>query len=223
MDPIDDAIAAADAEWRAYGVRRSDRTVFAADLRHELESAAADGITPAQLLGGDVRGLARRLADEAGVERVPRDYARVARTAIVGALLGGVVGYLVILTFYPVMVRLFDIPRSIEVPVLLGVFVYYGSAAAIVVIGAIMAVRLHLRDLPRIRATGHAMILPLPLTGIVMTPITMAFAWTTDYDNSLPTVFVEVGLVVAAIAGATVLARRWALREGALKAPIVAA
>lgn len=170
-----------------------------------------------------MRGLARRLADEAGVERVPRDYVRVARTAVVGALLGAAVGYLVLLTVYPLMVSLIDIPRTSEVPELLAVFVYYGSAAAIVVVGAIMAVRLHLRDLPRIRATGNAMMLLLPLAGVAVTPIAITFVGMTGYDDSIPTVFAEVALVVAALAGATVLARRWALRDRALNTPIVAA
>jgi hypothetical protein len=57
------------------------------------------------------------------------------------------------------------------------------------------------------------MALLLPLTGILVTPVTMAFAWTTDYSTSSPVVVTEVLIVLAALAGATVLARRWALRE----------
>ncbi|MEV4755888.1 hypothetical protein AB0J86_12350 [Micromonospora sp. NPDC049559] len=214
MDTIDDAIATAEAEWRAYGVHRSDAATLAADLRSELESAAADGITPAQLLGGDVRGLARRLADEAGVRRTPRAYGRVLRTALVGALLGAALGYLVLLAVYPAMVRLVDLPRDVEVPILLAVLLYYGGAAAVVVVvGAVAAVRVHLRDLPGARSTGNAMSLLLPLAGVVVTPITIGFARSTGYSDSGPVVLAEVALVVAAVTGAVVLARRWALRD----------
>jgi hypothetical protein len=57
------------------------------------------------------------------------------------------------------------------------------------------------------------MALLLPLTGLVITPITMAFASLTGFSTSAPVVLTEVLLVVGALAGATVLARRWALRE----------
>lgn len=213
MDTIDDAVATADAEWRAYGVQPADRATLAADLRAELESAAVDGLTPTELFGGDLRGLARRLADEAGVRRTPGEYARVLRTALVGAVLGAALGYLFLLAVSPTMVRLFDIPRDIEVPVFLGVAVFYGIPAAVVVVGAVAAVRIHLRDLPGVRATGNAMSLLLPVAGLLVTPITMAFAWSTGYATAPSVVLTEVAMVLAALAGATALARRWALRD----------
>ena len=213
MDTIDDAMATADDEWRRYGVRLTDRRALAADLRLDLESAAADGVGPVQLLGTDIRGFARRLADEAGVHREPPDHVRVLGTALVGAALGGVLGYLGFAVLYPLGVRLVDLPRTFAVPVQAAVTVYYGVPAAVVLAGAIAAVRVHLRDEPHIKSTTRAMTLLLPVAAVAVTPITMAFAWATGYSTSGPVVIAESALVAAALAGATVVARRWALRE----------
>jgi lysylphosphatidylglycerol synthetase-like protein (DUF2156 family) len=106
-------------------------------------------------------------------------------------------------------------PGGMHVPVQVAVAIFYGIPAAIVVVGAVAAVRYHLRAVPRIRATVHAMCLLLPLAGIIITPITMGFAALTGYRTSAPVVLTEMLLVLAALAGATVLARRWALREQA--------
>jgi hypothetical protein len=218
VDPIEKTLATADRTWRVYGVRRADRAALAADLRLDLESASADGVGPAQLLGEDVPGFARRLADEAGVHREPPELGALLGTALVGAALGGAAGLALLLLASPIARRLLDpVPES-TVPVQVTVGVYYGIPAVIVVAGAIVAVRYRLRELPRIRATARAMMLLLPLAGIVITPITMAFAWTTDFSTSAHVVVTEVLLVLAALAGATVLARRWALREPAGRA-----
>lgn len=220
MKTIDTAMATADDEWRKYGVRRADRAALAADLRLDLESAAADGVGPADLLGADVRGFARRLADESGVRRVPPQHARVVGTALVGAVLGAVLGYLALKLAYPLFLRFVDTPDPQAVPVQVAVTVYYGIPAAIVAAGAVAAVRIHLRHEPHITSTATAMSLLLPVAGIVVTPITMAFAWTTGYSVAVPVVLAETALVAAAVAGATVLARRWAVRERSTDQPL---
>ncbi|MCG5452390.1 hypothetical protein [Micromonospora hortensis] len=214
MDTIDRLLGEADQAWRGDGVGSADRAALAADLRLDLRAAAADGGDPAQLIGGDVAGFARRLADEAGVQRVRGDYGRILGTALIGAVLGVVLGYGLLMAAYPVFVRMVDIPRSIDVPVQLAVAVYYGIPAAVVVTGAVIAVRTRLRDLPRIRRTAQLMSVLMPVAGIVITPITVTFAWTTDYSAAPPVVVTEIAMVLAALAGATVLARRLSLREG---------
>lgn len=223
MDTIDDVVATAEAEWRAYGVLAADRATLAADLRNELEAAATDGITPGHLLGDDVRGFARRLADESGVARAPREYRRVLRTALTGAVLGTALGFVVLAALYPAMVRMFDLPRGFRIPVLLAVFLYYGTAAALAVAGAVVAVRTRLRDLPRAHATGRAMSVMLPLAGALITPVTIMFAWSTDYATTVPVVLAEMAMAIGGFAGATVLARRWALRDRTGKGTVRAA
>ncbi|WP_422769971.1 hypothetical protein ACN28C_25025 [Plantactinospora sp. WMMC1484] len=203
--------AEAERAWRAYGIGRADRVALAADLRSDLRAAAADGGDPAQLLGGDVPGFARRLADEAGVRRVPRHYGPLLGTALTGAALGSVVGYAVLAVLSPVFVRLVDIPRSVEIPIQFAVAAYYGVPAAVVVAGAVVAVRLRLRDVPRIRRTAWMMSLLLPVAGIVVTPVTMGYAWSTGYSTAPGVVLTEAAMVLAALAGATILSRRLSL------------
>ncbi|WP_326556995.1 hypothetical protein [Micromonospora sp. NBC_01796] len=213
MDPIDTALTIADNEWRLLGIQHRDRAALVADLRLDLEAAAADGVTPEQLLGGDIRGFARRLADESGVARVPREYPRLLLTMLTGAVLGATLGYLVMSSVYSTFVSLFDLPSGFEVPLALAIGVYYGVPAAIVVGGALVAVRVHLRDVPRIGRTIALMGLLLPVAGAAVTPITMGFARLTDYSFALPVVATEIALVVAALVGATLLARRLSLRD----------
>ncbi len=215
MDTIDNALATADRAWRAYGVRRADRAALAADLRLDLESAAADGVGPTQLLGADVPGFARRLADEAGVRREPPALGPLLGTALVGGTLGAALGVAVLALLDTLTVNLLELTTNPGVPVWILVVAYYGIPAALVVAGAVTTVRARLRDLPRIRATANAMVLLLPLAGIIITPITMAFAAMTGYSTSSPAVVIEMLLVAGALAGAIVLARRWALREPA--------
>ncbi|MEU1249341.1 hypothetical protein [Micromonospora arida] len=213
MDTIDRLLGEADQAWRGYGVGSADRAALAADLRLDLRAAAADGGDPEQLIGGDVAGFARRLADEAGVRRVRGDYGRILGTALIGATLGVVLGYGLLMAAYPAFVRMVDIPRSIDVPVQLAVAVYYGIPAAVVVTGAVIAVRTRLDDLPDIRRTARLMSILVPAAGIVITPITVGFAWATDYSAAPPVVIAEMAMVLAALAGATLLARRLSLRE----------
>ncbi|MET7376712.1 hypothetical protein [Micromonospora arida] len=214
MDTIDRLLGEADQAWRGYGVGSADRAALAADLRLDLRAAAADGGDPAQLIGGDVAGFARRLADEAGVRRVRGDYGRILGAALLGAVLGVVLGYGLLMAAYPAFVRMVDIPRSIDVPVQLAVAVYYGIPAAVVVTGAVIAVRTRLPDLPKIRGTARIMSVLVPVAGIIITPITVGFAWSTGYSLAPPVVVAEIAMVLAALAGATLLARRLSLREG---------
>ncbi|MFG1837422.1 hypothetical protein ACGFH8_03190 [Micromonospora sp. NPDC049175] len=213
MDTIDRLLGEADQAWRGYGVGSADRATLAADLRLDLRAAANDGGDPAQLIGGDVAGFARRLADEAGVRRVRGDYGRVVGTALIGAVLGAVLGYGLLEAAYPVFVHLIDIPRSIDVPIQLAVAVAYGTPGAVVAAGAVVAVRTRLRALPEIRRTARLMSVLVPVAGIVITPITVGFAWATDYSLAPSVVLTEIAMVLGAIAGATALARRLSLRE----------
>lgn len=213
MESIDSILAEADRAWRGYGVAAADRAAFATELRLDLQAAVADGRDPGELLDGDVAGFARRLADEAGVHRVRGDYSRLLGTALLGAMVGVVLGFGLLSVLYPVFVSLIDIPRSIEVPVLLAVTVYYGVPAAVVVTGAVAAVRLLLGDLPRIRDTARLMTLLVPVAGILVIPVTILYARSTDYSTAPSVLVAEVAIGLAAFAGATMLARRLSLRH----------
>ncbi|GIE97331.1 hypothetical protein [Paractinoplanes rishiriensis] len=213
MDSIDEVLATADRAWRAHGVSPADRTALAADLRLDLDAAAADGVTPESLLGTDVPAFARRLADEAGVHREPPDYRRLLGEALIAVALGGVAGAVVL----KLMLPLFDFmtlgPGGEDWPVQVALGIYYGVPAVVVVAVALTTLYFRLRDMPRIGATIRAMAVLVPLAGILITPVTMAFAWTTDYSQASYVIFAEAFIVLAALAGATVLARRWSLRD----------
>ncbi|MEU7755061.1 hypothetical protein [Micromonospora sp. NPDC049171] len=43
----------------------------------------------------------------------------------------------------------------------------------------------------------------MPAAGIVVTPITVGFAWATDYSTAPAVVVAEIAMVLAALAGAT--------------------
>jgi hypothetical protein len=204
-------LATADRAWRAYGVSAVDRAALAADLRVDLHAAAADGVGPRQLLGPDIAEFARRLADEAGLHREPPELGRLLGTALIGAALGGTLGAVLLRVLSPMFFRLQDG----NLPVQVAVGVYYGMGAAAVVAGAVTTVLVRLSDLHRIRRTALYMSLLLPVAGLLITPVTMGFARTTDYSTAGPVVLAETAMVLGALAGATALARRWSLRDRA--------
>jgi hypothetical protein len=221
VDTVDKALVAADKAWRAYGVGPADRAALAEDLRLDLREAVADGRTPGDLLGPDVAAFARRLADEAGVERVPAEDARILGTALIGGAAGVVVAFLA-LTAYPLIVHGLDVPRPARIPLPVAVGLFYGTSAALVLAGAVLMVRVRLKDLPQVGPTVRAMAVLLPLAALAITPITMGFAWTTGYSTSALVVLFEIALVGGALGGAIVLARRWALRKRREPLPLAA-
>ncbi|MFC0007236.1 hypothetical protein [Micromonospora siamensis] len=208
---VDHLLAAADRQWRALGVHRRDRATLAAGLRTELEAAAVDGLDPAELLGADPAGFALRLAEEAGVERTPPRYGQVLGVASAGGVLALVVGYVAAVGLHEVFVAAFDLPRDVRVPVWLAAGVFYAGVAAVVVAGAALAVRVALRDAPRIRHTAARMTLLLPPAVAVAIVAAAAFGWALDFPLTPLVIGTEAAIVLAAFLAATALARRWSV------------
>jgi hypothetical protein len=205
---VDTLVTATDRRWRALGVRPDDRAILAADLRAELEAAAADGLDPADLVGADVTGFARRVAEEAGVERTPPLYGPVLGVATGGAVLSLIVGYCLVNAVYDVFVALFDLPRGFHVPIWLAAAVFYGGVAAVVVTGAAVGVRVALRHAPRIRDTAKRMSLLLPpaLTLAVVAAVAVGGAF--DFALTPAVIGAEALVVLAGFLAATAAARR---------------
>lgn len=133
-------------------------------------------------------------------------------------MLGVLLGYLLMELIHPVMVASFDLPRG-SVPILLAAAVYYSYVAAVVVGGAVLAVRVLMRNAVEIRRTARAMSVLLPLAGIAVIPPTMGFAWATSYSTSVPVVLAEIAFISAVLGGTTMLARWWTLRDSQRPAP----
>jgi hypothetical protein len=206
---VDRLVATAEREWRSLGVQRGDRRSLGADLRSELEAAAADGLDPAELIGADPAGFARTLADEAGVRPTPARYGLVLGVAGAGAVVALVVGYGLVMGLHGVFVAIFDLPRTVHVPVWLAAGVFYGGIMAVVVVGAVLAVRLALRDLPRIRQTATRMVVLLPPAFVAAVAAAVAAGWAMDFALTPAVIGTEALIVLAAFLGATALARRW--------------
>jgi len=201
---VEDVVAVAEQEWRQSGVAHHDIATLAADLRLDLAAAAADGAPLDQLIGGDIRAFARRLADEAGVRRIPYEYGRLLLTALAGAAPAAVAGWALLWWAFP-----FGWLPEPQVPPL-ALFVALSVA---VLAGALFLVRTRMREVPQIGRTVAAMALLVPVAGLAATPLTMGFASLTDYSTLAPVLAFEAAIVTAALAGATLLARRWALRQ----------
>jgi hypothetical protein len=202
LDP-EDVIAIAEHEWRAMGVVERDRAALADDLRLELRAAIADGATPQQLFGDDVRAFARRLATEAGARRLPYQFKRLLLSGLVGAMPGAVIGWIDV-WYLPWM------PGVVE-PSVVGLLLRYTGLALLVLAGALVTIRIRMADVPGIGRTVAAMAVLVPIAGLLITPVTMGFAAMAGYSTALPVILFEMAIVAGALAGATVLARRWAL------------
>jgi hypothetical protein len=203
MLDVRDVVVIAEDEWRGMGLVAADRDALADDLRMELRAAVADGATPEQLIGPDIRAFARRLAEEAGARRVPYEFRRLLLTALAGAAPGAVVGWIT-LWYRPIF-------PSDPTPSTAAIVALYAGLVLPVLAGALGAVAIRMRDLPAIGGTVARMALLVPLAGLLATPVTMGSAWLVGYSTATPIVAMEVSIVAALLAGATVLARRWAL------------
>lgn len=208
---VDGILDAADREWRALGINRRDRVTLAADLRAELEAAAEDGLDPAELLGADPTEFYLRIAEVAGVERISPRYGQVLGVASTGSIHSLLAGYDVAIGLHQAFVAAFDLPRSVRVPVWLAGGVFYGGVAAVVVAGAVLAVRVVLRDAPRIRHTAVRMALLLPPALAAATAAAAAFGWALNFPLTPLAIGTEAAIVLAAFLAATALARRWSV------------
>jgi hypothetical protein len=212
MSAVDTLLTAADQEWRVLGIHRRDRATLAADLRTELEAAVADGLDPAELLGTtDPTEFALRIAEEAGVQRVPPRYGQTVGVASAGAVLALVVGYALVNGLHRAFVAAFDLPRSVHVPVWLAAGVFYGGVAAVVIAGAVLAVRVALRDAPRIRHTAARMTLLLPPAVAAAIAAAVAFGSALDFPFAPLAIGTEAAILLVAFLAATALARRWSV------------
>ncbi|MGC4894699.1 hypothetical protein [Micromonospora sp. DT31] len=89
--------------------------------------------------------------------------------------------------------------------------VFYGGVAAVVVGGAVLAVRVVLRDAPRVRHTVARMALLLPPALAAGIAAAVALGWALNFPLTPLAIGAEAALVLAAFLAATALARRWSV------------
>lgn len=145
------------------------------------------------------------------MQRIPPQYGSVLGVASAGAVLALAVGYTMAVGLHHAFVAAFDLPRSVHVPPWLAGGVFYGGVAAVVVAGAVLAVRVALRDAPRIRRTATQMILMLPPASGAAIAAAAAFGGGLDYPLTPLVIGTEAAIVLTAFLGATALARRWSV------------
>jgi hypothetical protein len=190
--------------WRAMGVVQADRATLTADLRAELTAAAADGVPPQQLVGHDLRTFARDLATGAQVRRMPYEWRRLFRTALIGAIPGLVLSWFLIWHWWTVPLPIDDDG--------LHLVVRYVTCAGVFLAGVLYGAHRGLHGDAAAGRTVAAMAALLPLGGGLAIPVTMGFASLVGYSTSAPIIVAEGAIVGGFLAAATVLARRWALR-----------
>jgi hypothetical protein len=203
---VEAMLARINRHWWAIGVVEADRAALTADLRAELTAAAADGIPPQQLIGGDVRTFARDVADGARVRRARYEWGRLFAGALIGAIPGLIVSWFVVWRWWTV-----PLPTDSD-SLTLTFAVRWGGCAAVFLAGVLYGAHQGLRDDAAASRTVSAMVAYLPIAGAIAVPVTMAFATLFDYSTSVPVVAAEGAIVGGLLATATAFARRWALR-----------
>jgi hypothetical protein len=156
------------------------------------------------LIGDDLRGFARDLALGAGVRRAPYELRGLLLTALIGAAPGLVLAWLLIWRWWWVPLPMN--PDSIGQQV-----ARYAGCAAVVLGGVLYAVHRRMRGGPALGRTILAIAVLAPVAGGLAVPVTMGFASVVGYSTALPALAVEAAIMAGALAGAIVLARRWAL------------
>ena len=203
---VEAMLARINRHWRAMGVVDADRAALTADLRAELTAAAADGIPPQQLIGGDVRTFARDVADGAQVRRVPYEWGRLFGGALIGGIPGMILSWFVVWRWWTV-----PLPIDSDSPTLTFAVRCLGCAAVFLA-GVLFGAHQGLRDDAAASRTVSAMVAYLPIAGAIAIPVTMAFAKLLDYSTAVPVVAAEGAIIGGLLATATAFARRWALR-----------
>jgi hypothetical protein len=204
-EAIERVLDRADREWRRMRVTGADRTALRADLRRELVGAAADGVSPDELLGPDIGRFARELAASAGMRPVPFALGRLLLAGLIGAVPGLVLAWFLAWRWWTVPFPLDDGPGEPSQ------FWRYTACVLVFLLGVLIGISRGLRGDPALDRTLAAVAVAVPVAGVLAIPVTMGFASLAGYRTSPPVFLAEVAIVGAALAGGAVLARRWAV------------
>ncbi|MFL6097942.1 MAG: hypothetical protein ACJ71Y_21025, partial [Blastococcus sp.] len=106
----DAATAELERALRRLHIAADDRRAIVAEVRADLEAAAADGRNPSALIGPDIATFAREAAEARGHQPRQAQYPRVAIGGTVAAVGGAAAAYLLIVEFLvPLFSSWFDL------------------------------------------------------------------------------------------------------------------
>jgi hypothetical protein len=202
-----------DRELRRLHIARADRRAVVAEVRSDLETAAADGMSPSALIGPDIGAFARATAEARGQRPRPPHYLRVVIGGSLTAVGAAIVAYLLIVeVLIPLLIPLlsswFDLGGHYPVA---GPVVSFGAIALAAVLVALAALRLLLTGRSAVRQTMKraALLVPLATAG----GIAAAVAVGRSNDYSIGVIGMEAVILVLPLASALALARWYGVRD----------
>ncbi|MGY1855561.1 hypothetical protein [Modestobacter sp. SYSU DS0290] len=199
-----------ESSLRRLRIPRADRRAVLADVRGDLETAAADGVDPRALIGPDVDAFARETVEAGGYRPRATSYARVVGGGGLAAVLGVVVAYvLVVVLATPVMAALFSLDSSFPTA---GPVVALAAISVLAVLTALAALRWLMAGRPAGPATVRRAALLVPAAAALGVAAALLLVSRTDSTVGPTTV---VALVAIPVLAALAASRWWALRSTA--------
>jgi hypothetical protein len=205
--------------WRRLGVPREVADEMAADLEADLAAGAAEGYSPAAVIGTDTTAFAAAWATERGVVRPRLRLALTATAALIGAIPGaGFALFVVYGLSSDAMAEIFDgdvirvgetaYEPSLSPPdwlllalyALGAVFAYAGAVGAV-------AAALHLRLDPVVGRTVRRLAATLPVATVAAVGATILYSSTTNFSTDFNVVVTDVVIATTVFAASAALVR----------------
>ncbi len=199
-----------DRRLRRLHIARGDRRTFVDEVRSDLQTAAAEGVSPAALLGPDIDAFAREAIQAGGYRPQPHDYQRVlvggglaAAVAVVGAY------FLIVELLTPALASVFELDGHYPTggPVMASV-----AIALISLLGLLAALKRLLAGRPAVRETLIRVALLTPLGALAGIAGAVAVARAPDYTATEANAYMQVLFLVLPVLAALGVSRWWAVR-----------
>jgi hypothetical protein len=207
---IDEVTAELDRSLRRMRLSRDDRRTVVGDVRADLETAAADGVSPVALIGPDIDAFARKTVDAGGYLPRRRDFSRVIAGGVLATVVVVVAAYLLIVeVLQPLFASWFTLDGHYPTA---GPVVVYAAITLGGLLGTLAGLRWLLTDRPAARPTVTRAALLLPIGAAAGIAAVVALARTPNYRSTPGTVTLQVLFVLIGVATALAVARWWAVR-----------
>ena len=189
---VDATTAGLERALRRLHIAAADRRAIVAEVRADLEAAAADGVSPSALIGPDVEAFAREAAEARGHQPREAQYPSIVIGGTLAAVGGTVAAYLLIVEFLvPLFSSWFDLDG--HYPVAGPVVAWAGMAVAAVLV-TLLVLHLLLRGRAAARETVRRASVLVPLAMAAGIAVAVAVGQSNDY--AVGVVVVEAVLIV---------------------------